>query len=233
MQVEHFSCEVIHVPERMRKHIDDERVKQLASSIEAIGLQTPITVFHGYYKFEGEETGGPILVAGLHRLRAMQQLGRAKIPCVVSKMPDLDRELWEIDENLARAELTTDEKREHLRRRKEVWETKQKELAGASCATQVDSRGQRKSPQQQKAFAADTAAATGLSKSQINRLLADPKPATPKPVRIADEPLNEEEEATEKQIAALMTAWNKAGPEARERFLARIDRPVFDNTAAA
>jgi hypothetical protein len=33
-----------------------------------------------------------------------------------------------------------------------------------------------------------------------------------------------------KQTAALMAAWNKACPEARNRFLARIDRSAFDNT---
>lgn len=38
-------------------------------------------------------------------------------------------------------------------------------------------------------------------------------------------------DATEKQVAALMSAWNKAGPEAREEFLRRIDTPVFDRAA--
>lgn len=30
----------------------------------------------------------------------------------------------------------------------------------------------------------------------------------------------------------LMCAWNRAGPEAREIFLARIDKPVADDTSA-
>ena len=46
------------------------------------------------------------------------------------------------------------------------------ELGGVTCATQLDARGQRKTPQQEKAFAAETAAITGESKSQINRQLA-------------------------------------------------------------
>jgi hypothetical protein len=40
-------------------------------------------------------------------------------------------------------------------------------------------------------------------------------------------------DAKEKQIAALMSAWNKASAEAREEFLARIDTPVFDRKAGA
>lgn len=46
-------------------------------------------------------------------------------------------------------------------------------------------------------------------------------------VKLADEPLNDFE-AKEKQVAALMSAWNKAGLEAREEFLGRIDRPLMD-----
>ena len=50
-------------------------------------------------------------------------------------------------------------------------------------------------------------------------------------VKIADEPLNDFE-ATQKQVSALVSAWDKAGPEAREQFLARIDRPVMDRRYA-
>lgn len=50
-------------------------------------------------------------------------------------------------------------------------------------------------------------------------------------VRVADAPLDHEE-AIERQVAALMALWNKTGPEARNEFLARIDTPVFDRSAA-
>lgn len=50
-------------------------------------------------------------------------------------------------------------------------------------------------------------------------------------VKIADVPLNDDE-AREKQVAALMSAWNKASAEARTEFLERIDTPVFDRSAA-
>ena len=50
-------------------------------------------------------------------------------------------------------------------------------------------------------------------------------------IKIADAPLNDEA-AQERQVAALMSAWNKASAEAREEFLARIDTPVMDRSAA-
>lgn len=50
-------------------------------------------------------------------------------------------------------------------------------------------------------------------------------------VKVADEPLTDEE-ASEKQYAALVAAWNKAGETARQRFRELIDEPVFDRSAA-
>lgn len=46
-------------------------------------------------------------------------------------------------------------------------------------------------------------------------------------VPLAADPLNDLE-ATEKQLSGLMSAWNRAGPQAREKFLETIDGPVFD-----
>lgn len=50
-------------------------------------------------------------------------------------------------------------------------------------------------------------------------------------VKVADAPLNDEA-ARERQVAALMSAWNKASAEAREEFLERIDAPAFERSAA-
>ncbi|SCB30522.1 ParB/RepB/Spo0J family partition protein [Rhizobium lusitanum] len=50
-------------------------------------------------------------------------------------------------------------------------------------------------------------------------------------IKVADAPLNDES-AQERQVAALMSAWNKAGAEARQEFLERIEQPIFDRGAA-
>jgi ParB family transcriptional regulator, chromosome partitioning protein len=44
------------------------------------------------------------------------------------------------------------------------------------------------------------------------------------------QPVGPADDLVQKQTTALMSAWNKACPEARDRFLARIDRSAFDNT---
>lgn len=46
-------------------------------------------------------------------------------------------------------------------------------------------------------------------------------------IKLADAPLNDDA-AREKQVAALMSAWNRATAEAREEFMARIEVPVMD-----
>lgn len=45
--------------------------------------------------------------------------------------------------------------------------------------------------------------------------------------KVADEPVDDEQ-ATERQLAALTSAWNKAGPEARQKFRDIIDAPIMD-----
>jgi hypothetical protein len=69
----------------------------------------------------------------------------------------------------------------------------------------VLSDGRKAGPQHKKSFAADTAASTGLSKRQINRLLADPKPKEAKAVPPPRDPINEFE-SVDRQVDRLMAA---------------------------
>lgn len=69
---------------------------------------------------------------------------------------------------------------------------------------------------------------------QLQRVQADLRKDRPEPrrvVRLADPPLDDED-AKERQVAALISAWNKASAGARREFLERIDAPVFDRSAA-
>jgi hypothetical protein len=154
---------------RHRK-LDPDKVKALADSMKAIGQQQPISVYYG-------EAGQVHLIAGSHRLEAAKLLGWEKVACILVTLSEIDRDLWEIDENLCRAELSAPETREHVHRRKELWERRQAEKNnGAPCAT---NRGRGRP----KGFAAETAAAVGKSKSQINKLIAEPKAKGKKPSR--------------------------------------------------
>jgi hypothetical protein len=159
--------------DRMRK-LDTSKVAELAKSMEEVGLIQPVVVRPqpglGYY-----------LLAGQHRLHAAKRLKWQSIKCHVRDDIDADTaKLIEIDENLLRAELTTEEKREHLLKRKEIWERRQAEIqVGHDDPPEI---GYKKPPPQKKNFAADTAEKTGMSKRKINRLIAKPKPKPePKP----------------------------------------------------
>ncbi len=46
--------------------------------------------------------GRHVRVAGWHRLEAFKHLGKSTIPVIMTDAGDLDRRLWEIDENLIR-----------------------------------------------------------------------------------------------------------------------------------
>jgi len=86
-------------------------VRELAGSIQELGLLNPITV-----------TKGNNLVAGLHRIRACELLGWKTITAIEIEADALHAQLAEIDENLVRNELTVLERSEQLARRKQVYE---------------------------------------------------------------------------------------------------------------
>lgn len=94
---------------RGRRPLGD--LTDLKKSIAEIGLLHPIVV-----------TAGMRLVAGLHRLRACEALGWTWIPATVVDLKTAGAELAELDENLARQELTVLQRAEALARRKELHE---------------------------------------------------------------------------------------------------------------
>ena len=88
-----LSISDIHLSDKHRK-VDQEKVAELARSIQNVGLIHPITI-----------TSDHRLIAGAHRLNALKSLGCKKIDCVVLDVEPLCAELAEIDENLVRSEL--------------------------------------------------------------------------------------------------------------------------------
>jgi ParB family chromosome partitioning protein len=95
----------IDIGPRLRA-IDEKQVQALAESMAAVGLKTPITV-----RREGECWK---LVVGLHRLEAADRLEWQEIQAVIMVGSESDARLWEIAENLHRAELTVLERAEHV-----------------------------------------------------------------------------------------------------------------------
>jgi ParB/RepB/Spo0J family partition protein len=115
MENETLHPDDIFVGDRLRS-LNDEKVADLERSIAAIGLQTPITVRLAHAMvIDGEELDEvPVLVAGRHRLQAVKNLGHEWISVVIYGGSEIDARMWEIAENLHRAELTELERSDHV-----------------------------------------------------------------------------------------------------------------------
>lgn len=97
--VQSIALGMIRVGARLRA-VDDGYVALLASSIAKVGLQNPVQVA------PADADGAFTLVAGAHRLAAARSLGWLEIPAVVVSAGDILLRIIEIDENLARRELS-------------------------------------------------------------------------------------------------------------------------------
>jgi len=145
--------------------IDEAEVAAIKASIDEIGLRTPVSLRR--VRAAGDNPERLILTAGAHRLEAMRQLGREWIAAIVRSEDDLDAELWEIDENLCRAELTPADRALFVFRRKEIYLLKHPETGhgGERASRQVgDLNGD-----DPRRFTAATAEATGQSERAIQR----------------------------------------------------------------
>lgn len=110
-----------------RRQVSKEAVEQLARSLDAIGLRTPITVRVVMQSDVDDGTGAAdlVLVTGATRLAAARSLGWQEIEAfVVDDCDEVQAELWEIAENLHRAELTALERDEQVARWIELTERK-------------------------------------------------------------------------------------------------------------
>jgi hypothetical protein len=105
-RIEDVLIDDIRVGNRLRA-IDSDEVEQIAESIARIGLQTPPTV-------RETQDGIKVLVFGVHRLEAAKSLGWSTILCRIVRIDDRTARLWEISENLHRANLTVLERAEQL-----------------------------------------------------------------------------------------------------------------------
>lgn len=101
----HIMLDEIVVSDRHRQ-VDADAVAKLAKSIKSIGLQYPITVRSKGGVFE--------LVAGRHRVEAHRELGLDRIAANVVRWSDIEARMWEISENLHRAELTVSQRAEQV-----------------------------------------------------------------------------------------------------------------------
>jgi uncharacterized ParB-like nuclease family protein len=260
----------VRLGDRLRD-LSEAQVAVLVDSIAQVGLLNPITVCEQPIVENDIAVPGYRLVAGAHRLEACRRLGLAEIAATIVDLPELKRQLAEVDENLAGPTLTKAERALFTRRRKEIYEVLHPEtrrhVAGAHAANAAMGNASAKLA---PAFTADTAARTGQSERAVQRdatrgqriaedvlkdvqgtdfdlgnnldalarLPVEQQRTVAQFVRNGDlisakvaisPPAGPADDLVRKQTTALMSAWNKACPEARDRFLAKIDRSEYDN----
>lgn len=95
----------IDVPSN-RRPVDSAAVSRLAKSIDELGLRHPITVRRHGDRYR--------LVAGLHRMEAVRKLGRDHINAIIASMTNVEARMWEIAENLHRADLTKQQRADQV-----------------------------------------------------------------------------------------------------------------------
>jgi ParB-like chromosome segregation protein Spo0J len=92
------------------RDVEPEKVKSLAASMAKIGLRTPITV----RRIEKDLDTKTFLGAGLYRLEAAKKLGWEYIDAFVMEGTKADARMWQLMENLYRADLTALQRAEHV-----------------------------------------------------------------------------------------------------------------------
>lgn len=169
-QVEQFSPGIIALlPDR--RAINEDAVERLSESMRLMGLRTPITVriVDGFVDADGVVVDGqPVLVTGAHRLAAAKKLGWEKIECFVFDGDDeIDAQLWEIAENLHRAELSTLERSEQIAEWVRLMDEKARQTAQVAQAVLTD--GRKAGPQHQPSGISAAARDLGIDRDKARR----------------------------------------------------------------
>lgn len=171
-QIEQLDPSIIAVPSRHRS-LDSEAVGRLEESIKSVGLRTPITVRIVDGWEDGDEVfdGQPVLVTGRHRLEAVRSLGWEAIECFIFDGDDeIDAELWEIAENLHRAELTAQQRSDHIAEWIRLVEAKQeRENQVRQLAASESDVGYKKPPEQVERGTRSAARELGINERQARR----------------------------------------------------------------
>lgn len=110
---------IIPNPDQPRKIFSEQGIRELADSIESVGLIQPVTV-------KRMDDDRYMLAAGERRYRAHQLLGRERILAIVTKTGNVDE--LSLIENLQREDLSPIEEAEGLSRLITVYEYTQESL---------------------------------------------------------------------------------------------------------
>jgi hypothetical protein len=108
--LEKILVEDVQVISKHHREVDASKVASLAASMAQIGLRTPITA----RRIEKDPDTKIFLSAGLCRLEAAKKLGWEYIDAFVMEGTKADARVWQLMENLYRADLTALQRAEHV-----------------------------------------------------------------------------------------------------------------------
>ncbi len=106
-RVEQLAAVSLHAnPQQPRKEFDEEKLAELALSIQEHGIMQPLIVV------ADTEQGGYMIVAGERRFRAAQQAGLSDLPCIVRQLTHSQLAELSLLENIQREDLSALEEAE-------------------------------------------------------------------------------------------------------------------------
>jgi hypothetical protein len=159
------------LPNRLRV-LRIDKINQLAGAMTLAGQISPI----GVRRRGGPGGTGFVLIYGRHRYEAARKLKWPSIRCEIWEEIDVAHaELWELDENLMRAELSPAEQALHYGRRKVLYE----QIHPETRPTKQGGPGRRKKRTQSQpatelapAFIDDAAEKMGKHRATVAREIA-------------------------------------------------------------
>lgn len=86
-------------PHQPRKSFNEEKIDELAKSIESNGLLQPIIITHDI------ENGGYYIIAGERRYRAVKKLGKSYVDCIIVDAEKHNMRALALIENIQREDL--------------------------------------------------------------------------------------------------------------------------------
>lgn len=160
--------DLIDVPDDRLRQLDPDAADMLALSINERGLMHPITV---WAPKKGERFR---LIAGLHRLSAVQRLGWSGIAASVFDGRAIDARLLEIDENVFARRLSPLDQAAHLAERKRIYEELYPETrhGGDRKSQALDIKPENQVENFATRFSADAAEKIGVSERLIRLAIA-------------------------------------------------------------
>lgn len=154
----------IVVPERLRA-VEEEHALAISQSIVEHGLLNPITV----RSTPAAKGGNYTLVAGAHRLRAVQLLDEFEIDATIVDADKHESQLIEITENLFRNELSVIDRAIFVLTYREVWEQRYGKIEAGRPGNRVNIT-QLIGEEAKAGFAKHVADRMGMSKEALKLL---------------------------------------------------------------